>query len=527
MMQLKLVLTIFVSLLLTACGGGGGGGGGGTPTPPPPTAADLKFSTQGHFFGVLDLATTKSVTITVTNKGNGASKALNLSGLPGSFTLSNNNCTGQILAVNDSCTFMVSTTLNTYTSVTGVLNISQVGLSGSNKTLNFAAKSFDYMNTLENNAILSSLVLFQDNIGAYNEGTGFDMGMTMSAMKALVEADIKFPITTNIYSGSNGVDLSLDYLLTYDNGVDPVRDIDLVADRDLVMPQWTRTTPMKVKELQPSVLLYADKAIFTKTSSHPAWVSQVDSYLDSRRLASGSSSLMAQYAYIMDKNRWVAEYGAPYVANGGNYNMLMEMALRDVYILLDGLQKAGKNTEATQLSNAIVLNFLSTSEEIFQETGVRLRYSSNEFDHSSFTDAVIENPLFVLTSTCRQNAFVLLLMSQALKSADFALLNVLFDNQNLKTDLESNLGGFIWSSLKQTLDDPLSDGRDLCVPLAALAATQAPRSAVPANAYLLSLYNEVFNKLDTNGGAAYDPFGAGSMNTWIEAVWLINDGVNK
>lgn len=515
------IIIILITVGLTACSNGGSGGGGGnTPTTPTGTSK-ITYSENGHFYGIIPLNTPKETTISLTNTGTKTSGTLTFSGLPGSFVISNNTCSGKQLAVNETCSLKITITMiNSSAVTTGNLNVSEGGTKID--TLSFAGKSITASQI--DNILVSSLVLpllVAQNVpdGSWNESTAFDMGMTVYSLKTVAESKNKALYSQEVFSGAVGLDYTLDYFQRVDDdgaGSNPERDIDFSADLGLVIPQWTRPNPaggMKLKEMMSVAPIFVEEATQVKSSAHANIYSSIDNFLDSRRMSSGTSSMMAQYAYLMDENRWEDVYGSSYLSS--NYNEVVELALKDVYLTLDGLIKAGKTTKAQELAKAILLNFLSTSDEIFDETGVRLQYSTVEFDHSSFTSADITEPLFSRVNTCRMNAYVLLLVSKSLKVANFTDLNVLFDNDNLKQDLEDNITNFFWPNFKSVwIDDPYSDNHDNCIPIAALAAKEAPRKAVSAS-QVATLYNQMFNAANNND---YDPSGAGSLLTTIEAI---------
>jgi hypothetical protein len=520
-------ILFFLSLIfLVSCAkpGGGGGGGGGTPTAPT-GSANLVYSEEGFHFGLIPLNTLKEKTITITNTGTKKSGRISLSSVSGSFSLSNNTCQNVELEINSSCSFKVSVNLSSYTSPSTNLTISQIG--ASNKSLSFAAKGANFVDTLDQNLVISILAN-QNNDGSFNDTIGFDMGTTLYALKSISESKAKANYPQNIWSGTVGLDLVLDYLQKVDddgNGPNSIRNIDFSSDKELVISQWTRPNPvggMKLKELLPTVPLLLENATQIKNSSNSVAFNSIDDFLDSRRMSTSSSSMMAQYAYIMDYDRWVSFYPNGYLDS--NENEVVELQLKDLYITLDSLISSGKNTQAQELSKAILLNFLNTSDEIFDDTGIRLRYSSSEFNHTSFKNANISEPLFTRINTCRMSAYVLLLVSLSLDHADFNDLNVLFDNTNLKKDLENTLGQFFWPTLKETyIDDPLSDNRHNCIPIAALAALKAPRSAVPASV-VNTLYNEVFTEADA---FQYEPNEQGSKTALIEAIEAIQKAINN
>lgn len=530
----KNLLLTMTLILFAACGGGGGGGGGGTGggTPAPSGSVTITPSTTGHFYGLVSPATPKAQSFTLTNTGTKTSNSLSLTGLPGSFALSANTCTGATLAPNASCSFTITMTIATNTSVTGLLTISNSG--GVNQTIRLAGKATDFQTT--SNDLAEMLLVNQANDGSWNDGVGFDMGTTLLAAHSLVKNKAKTNYAQDLFSGFGNLTKTINYLSATDddgNGtpgeptdsdgtLDP---IDFSADKERIIDEWARTMPvggMKVKEVLPSFPLTLESLVQLRDSTNSSIFAYTNDYLTSRRMTATTGSMMAQYSYMMDYNRWVAFYGAGYLSS--NLNEVIELQLKDVYLLLTSLIEQGRTTEAQELSKAILLNFLSNSTEIFDETGIVMRYSTAEFNHSSFTNALLDEPLFSRVNTCRMNSYVLLLVSLALENGNFTELNTLFNNANLKQDLTNSIKNFFWPSLKSTwIDDLSSDNRNNCLPIAALAAAKAPRSAVTPDT-VVSLYNEFFTRANN---LEYDPSAQGSVLILMEALESIAAMVNN
>lgn len=276
-------ILILSSVILTSCGGGGGGGGGtGGGNPPVNTnVVSLKASPEGYFYGIVDALSPKEKVITLTNNGGKVSAPLGFSGLPGSFTISQNNCLGVALAPAASCTFKVTMTANSNIPVTGNLNISSSGIP--NYTLRFAGKAMDYKSVLENYFVVNLLVNQDSNNGSWtSEGQAFDMGATLFASSSLVKSKIKADYSQDIFSGFGGLDKTIDYFQTTDddgNGTigepsdsdDVKRNINFTSDLATIIPEWERTMPaggMRLREVLPSFPLVLESMTQLKNNTN-------------------------------------------------------------------------------------------------------------------------------------------------------------------------------------------------------------------------------------------------------------------
>lgn len=530
--MLKVILLGMIFGLMSCAKSGGDGNSGTTPTGTTPPNSNtnpvLSISSSEYFFGVTNLNSIKSKSFTITNNGNKKTNPLLFSNLVTPFSIKNNNCAGAELSINSSCSFDIEYNSSLADGFYSELAISSSGLS--TIKIKVSAVSNDLDELIGNNLGVSLLV-YQDEKGAWNDGVAFDMGTTFFVSSSLLKSKEKLNHSLNLFAGFGDLSKTLNYLektdddgnLIFNETTDAdgiLRNINFSSDLDLLISSWERTSPagMKLKEVLPSFPFIVENLSQGKNSTSSNSFSHLNEFISSRRMTANEGSLMAQYSYILDKNRWLSFYGNSYV--NSNENELVELALKDVYVLFDQLVKYNKNAEKQELSKAILLNFLSTSSEIFDETGIVLKYSSVEYNHSNFTNALIDEPLFTRTNTCRMNAYVLILVGMALENGNFDELNLLFNNSNLKQDLIASVRDNLWVNFKSYwIDDEFSENRGNCLPLASLVTQKLPISIVGAKNSQM-IFEEMIGKANNYD---YEPSSEGSVLIMTEAIEAISE----
>lgn len=517
-----LFFLIYLFLFLTGCAQSSSPGGSPSPSPAPPLGASvLKFSTStGFHFGIVPAGNSVEQTVTITNTGSSSSNTLNFntSSLTSNFSLSNNTCS--ILTSNGTCSFKI-----TYSPISTGTHSGSVSITGSsnNVTYTFAVGGIssnlsDSTNVVSRLNDLANILLVEQQIdGAFADGVGFDMNTTLYAANTLVKAKQKSSYPLDIFGGAITLNLTLNYLQTTSEGGGGVRNINFSTDKNTVIPEWLRSLPaggMRTRELFSAFPIIHNNITQVKNSTTSSSYSLLNDYLDSRRLTGNQKSMIAQYSYIFDKNRWNSFFGSGFVSS--NLNEIIELNLKDLYLLFSTLIQENKTTELSELSNAVLYNFALTSSEIQTEHGVTLSYSTTEFVHSSFTTASVPHILADNINTCRQNAYTLLVLSLAYKHGNFS--------SGTKTDLLNSSIPYLWNNLKTNwVDDLGGDNRTNCLPLMALAAFHTDRSLVSA-AQVNSLFSEVNSSIDT---FQYDTANGGTPLIMIEAMESLYQTLNN
>lgn len=468
----KILLLLSLCFLIScAKTGGGGDSPTPTPTPTPTTTSNLTTENRNVFFGVLSPAQSKSKVITLKNTGTKATNALSLS-IPtnANFTIDQDNCSGHTLAVSASCTLRVNFTQTTEAAYNG--NFSVVGANNS-LNIRMGAVIKDIPEMLEGSNpsyLLSVLTADQNSDGSWTNGSlSFDLGTTLYVAQSLAKAKSVLGFNYDVYIT---VDKTIDYLETTTAGGGGQRAIDWVADRNTVMPEWTRVLPaggMKLKEASPALISVADNLHELKNGSSSPAISYFSAFADSRRVSSSVANATAQYAYIWDRNRWNTFYGSGFVTS--TYGEIVESAYKDTYLLLQSYLRQGNQTAFNEVANLIYKHFLFNSTDLTSTFGLTLRYSTVEFVHSSFTNANLDMTLSDYYNSCRQLGWGILVLSlvhdkatnlDPLDKADMYNTNINYFWTIMKNDYYSNLA---------SMDDI---ERTRCIPMMARAVSAIP-----------------------------------------------------
>lgn len=510
----KLYFLMISVAFLGACAKGGGGGGNPTPAPtPPPPALTIKLeaSQKNVHFGIRSPGQSASKTIVIKNTGTLNSNVIAISDLGNPrFSLANNTCSGTVLPPTSTCSFDVI-----FTETVEAAYRRNFNLTGGNNAIVFdvAAVVEDIPEVLSQSLLLPMLQVGEmDSDGYWVNGiVGFDMGLNLVVSESIAKAVDTFLLDPfNHYPGGQGLDKTLSFLTTTDDG-GGVRDLEFSSpgDRDLFIPTWDNGS-MMLKEILPSFLSSVDYLLQVRGSAPSGLAVYFDDFLDSRRMTSGTSNAAAHYAYIWDTNRWISKYGVNYVRS--NYDELVESAYKDTLHLLKTLLREGKQTAFDELSEVIYKNFIFNVEDMETEFGIELRYSTTEFDHSSFSTPRFFKPtlggdidmtLSDHYNSCRQLSYGILVLSLIYENS------TVLDEYD-KADMYYTNIGFYWSILRSEYVSYLADMDEFeqtkCLPLMVSASLALPNRDLvlntEANAIIVKFLNMLLDDdtMDLNDG---------------------------
>lgn len=400
-MNLKQILIGTMSVFLFACSGGGGGGtgGGNTPVNPATNSSILTANTTNFEIPLADVNQAKVKTIVITNTGTGPTVALSMS-ITGQSQISVNfsDCQGKILAVSESCSIVFSLTSNIASSYLKTVTVISGG-----PVLAFPVVGYVY-NSAEISYMISKITGKQ---GIIHQGSwdflDSDLANNAFIAHALAKADSYssvFLFTPNINFTTEpsanwlSVDKALNFLLfDTDNTLLQFDPAVSGTDYDTIQTKWSDTIYARPKQLSPG-LLYKENQIYKIVYGidFTAFSTVYSKYLDSRKIITvdgannptgSTSSPKAQFAYLLDNNRWPSGY-------------FIEDAMKEVNFLFEAYIGLGQTANINELSRIFVQHWeynmpelqnlvnplVNGTPDIFVP-GINLRYNPIEFNYTT------------------------------------------------------------------------------------------------------------------------------------------------
>lgn len=405
-MKKTLVLFGLLILFVQGCAKGGDSPKAAPPGPVTPSTdvSALTNSGTSGFIGMADLSTDKTKVVTLTNTGTKATNNVSISSSGSAAITITTTCAG-VIEIGQSCT--ITAKLNS--AINGGF-LKNVTVSGATTSVTVPVYGFVYSNQEISQALIPSITSKQDALvlGSWDyldsdlTNVGFIANALMKAdplsSVALFTPSIDFttvPCPDAQNCSWQSVDKALNYLMyRADNTLLELDPAGVGTDYDTALPKWNVSTQTKPKQIGPGLLFRNNeiyKAIYG--TDLPNFSTLFDKYLDNRKViqvngsnvVTGSvSSISAQFAYLLDDNRWV------------NYGM--EDAFKELDSLFTALNAKSKTTELQELSQLMVDHWEFTLPEIQnlndpflgnQPPNIfspvrNLKYNPNEFDYSTF-----------------------------------------------------------------------------------------------------------------------------------------------
>lgn len=400
-MKKILVFAGLLALLIQGCAKGGDSPPKtNNPTPPTPPANNsiLTKSADLGFLGMADLSTDKIKTVTLTNTGTGATNNISVTSSGSSAITITTTCSTS-MAVGQSCT--VTAKLNS--NINGGY-LKTITITGGPATLSIPVYGYVY-NNQEINLMISTIVSKQDALvqGSW-DFLDSDLTNVTFIAHALAKADAlssvalytpNIDFTSTPSSNWQSVDKALNFLMyRTDNTLLEYNPDNVSTDYDTTLPKWSNAVQTKPKQVGPANL-FLDNEIYKIIygTDLPNFSTLYDKYLDSRKIISvngsnvvtgSTSSIQAQFAYLLDDNRWE--------------NFGLENSLKELDALFRSLNSMGKTTQIQELSQLMIdhweytlpeiqnLNdpFLSNQPPNIFNPIRNLKYNPNEFDYTTF-----------------------------------------------------------------------------------------------------------------------------------------------